>query len=435
LSTRTILRRRFLQHAAGIAAAPYFVTTVRGEDATTAKNERPVIGCIGAGGRWGGIVGGAMRYADVVAVADVDRNRADKAKARVGENATVYGDYRKLLDRQDVEAVVVATPDHWHTKICVEAMQAGKDIYCEKPLTLTIEEGRLLRKVLEQTGRIVQVGTQQRSGRQFLQAVAMVHAGRIGKLQKVQCAIGGAPSSGPLETEPPPDHLNWEMWQGQAPRADYTPRRCHGEFRWWYEYSGGKMTDWGAHHVDIATWAMGGHQAGAGPTRISGTAKYPVEFNDGHPTARDRYNTAVEFNVKCQFASGVELTIRHDTDNGILLEGTEGRIFVNRGKIAGEPVDALKDDPLPADALTQLYKGKLPRDHMGNFFDCVKDRSQPVSDVASHLRALDTCHLANICIRLGRPIQWDPQREAILGDEQAASFVSRQPREGYEIRV
>ena len=337
--------------------------------------------------------------------------------------------------------VTIVTPDHWHTKIAIEAMKAGKDVYCEKPLTLTIEEGKQIIKVLDETKRVFQVGTQQRSemGLNFLKAVALIREGRIGEVKKVQCAIGGSPKGGPFEKTAPPSNLNWDMWLGQTPKVEYIPKRCHYEFRWWYEYSGGKMTDWGAHHVDIAQWAIGMDQSG--PRSVEGTAKHPVEFKDGYPLDDTQYNTATEFKIVCQFPNGVEMTIAHaepDFDNGIMFEGEGGRLFVNRGKITGKAVDDLKENPLPEDAITKIYKGKTPEGgnaHMQNFFECVKDRQQPISDVYTHHRAMTTCHLANIAIRLGRKLNWDPDKQEIVGDPDAQQWQSREQRKGYEIKV
>jgi hypothetical protein len=273
----------------------------------------------------------------------------------------------------------------------------------------------------------------------------LVKEGRLGAIKTVQCAIGGAPTSGPIPVAEVPSQLNWEMWLGQAPWAEYrfktTGRksdrwgnsRCHYEFRWWYEYSGGKMTDWGAHHVDIAQWAIGMDQSG--PIAIEGTATHPVEFKDGSPTDDSQYNTATQFNVHCKFANGVEMIIRDDTDNGILFEGEKGRIFVSRGALRGKPVEELEQNPLAEDAVKKVYKGREPGDHMRNFFECVKSREQPISDVYTHHRAMTTCHLANIAIRLGRPLKWDPEREQIVGDEDANRWLRREQRKGYEIGV
>lgn len=452
-------RREFLKKSTAALAAggmvPY-IFTARQSDAALfqSANDRPVLGCIGTGDRWQAVGPSALQFADCAAVCDVDKNHMDKgrekvkgiqAKKGVTREVEAHEDYRKILDRKDIDVVTIVTPDHWHSKIAIEAMQAGKDVYCEKPLTLTIDEGKQIIKVLDQTKRVMQVGTQQRSemGQMFLKAVAIAQSGRLGKISKVSCAIGGAPTCGPLPKVDVPTGLNWELWLGQAPLVDYVsgpPKekgypnsRCHYEFRWWYEYSGGKMTDWGAHHVDIAQWAIG--MDNSGPTSVEGTAKHPVPFKDGYPTINNQYNAASEFKVICQFPNGVEMTIRNDTDNGILIEGDKGSIFVNRGKLTGKPVDDLKENPLPEDTLTKLYKGKKPGSHMGNFFECTKDRTQPISDVYTHHRAMTTCHLANIAIRLGRKLTWDAKTEQITGDEEAAKWVAREQRKGYEIKV
>ena len=438
-------RRRFLQVSslATGAALSNFVshrTSLAQEAKSQEKNDRPIVGCIGTGSRWNAVGRNAMKFGDVVAVCDVDANHADKAKAKVKEvqdrDAEVFSDYRKVLDNKDIEIVTIVTPDHWHTKIAIDAMRAGKDVYCEKPLTLTIEEGQQIARVCRETNRVFQVGTQQRSemGLRFLKALALIREGRLGNLKTVQCAIGGAPKSGPLETAEVPGNLDWDMWLGQAPKVDYIPRRCHYEFRWWYEYSGGKMTDWGAHHVDIAHWGLG--FGDTGPVEVTPKmVEHPVEFKDGYPQDASQYNTATKFLVECKFATGEVLTIRHDTTNGILFEGDKGRIFVSRGSLKGKPVEDLESNPLPEDAITKVYNGKQPGDHMRNFIECVKLREQPISDVYSHHRALTTCHLANIALRLNRAVKWDPKAEKIVGDDEAAAWVRREQREGFEIEA
>jgi predicted dehydrogenase len=338
-------------------------------------------------------------------------------------------------------------------------MLAGKDVYCEKPLTLTIDEGKLIRRVQRQTGRVVQVGTQQRSTfALFVTALALVAEGRLGRIRCIQTAIGAAPSSPALPAVTPPQDLNWDRWLGPAPRAEYrylelppfvdkegkeqkpTRRNGHNDFRWWYEYSGGKLTDWGAHHVDIAIWALALNGQTAGPTGIRGTATHPVEFKDGMPVQTDRFNTATEFLFTVDFPGETQVIIRHDTDNGVLIEGDKGTIFVNRKKLTGAPVEALKDDPLPVNAVAKVYRnmpmeGDERQAHWANFLHCVRSGSEPISDVHSHMRMLDICHLAGISARLGRPLKWDPVGERILGDEQANAMLARPYRSGYEIRT
>jgi predicted dehydrogenase len=442
MTIRTHSRRDFLRvGATSPTLLPFLSPFARTlADETRAKNDRPRLGLIGAGGQGSGDARWASNYGDFLAVCDVDRRHAERAKkdGRIGKGkADICEDYRKLLDRNDIDAVIIGTPDHWHTKICIDAMRAGKDIYCEKPLTLTIDEGKQLGKVARGTKRVVQVGTQQRSdhNRVFLLAVAMVRAGRIGKIRKVTAAIGGGPSGGPFPATNPPSELNWDMWLGQAPKTAYREKRCHGEFRWWYEYSGGKLTDWGAHHVDIGQWGIG--MEGSGPQAIEVVKSVlPVEFRHGYPTVDDRYNTANHFIVRATFANGVVLEIRDDTENGVRFQGTGGHIFVTRDRIDldGGAVDALYKNPVPESLLKELRKGKPVGGHMENFFECLRDRSEPVADVWSHHRALTTCHLANIALRLGRKkLTWDSAREEIVGDPEANAFQTRPQRAGYEI--
>ncbi|HEV3340813.1 MAG TPA: Gfo/Idh/MocA family oxidoreductase, partial [Pirellulales bacterium] len=257
-------RREFLKTAsaclAGGLALPAGLARAWAEEA---KNDRFVIGAIGMGGQGTGIANWARNFGDIVAVCDVDRTHAERARERFGGKADIFDDYRKLLERKDVEAVTIGTPDHWHTAVALAALRAGKDVYCEKPLTLTIDEGKLLVKAVEETGRVFQVGTQQRSDARFRQACELVRNGRLGKLSKVTVSLPKSTKvGGPFATTAAPETLDWQRWQGQAPAHEYSPERCHHDFRWWYEYSGGIMTDWGAHHMDIAHWALGAEQSG-----------------------------------------------------------------------------------------------------------------------------------------------------------------------------
>ena len=446
-------RRLFLKSAAGAglaASVPYYFSDSK-SFASEFENDRIPIGLIGAGGMGVGNIDSAKEWVNLVAIADADEGRAGKANRKFSEGkADVYKDYRHILDRDDIKTVHIATPDHWHTKPLIEAMLAGKDVYCEKPLTLTIDEGKLIRQVQKETGRIVQVGTQQRSTfHLFAKAIAIVNEGRLGKIKRIQCAIGGAPSSPAIPVAEVPKNLDWDRWLGPAPAVDYrsTPKgkgqgrvnsNGHYEFRWWYEYSGGKLTDWGAHHVDIAKWALEVNGQTEGPLSISGSAKHPVEFKDGFPVETDRYNTATEFNYTVKFPGDTEIVIRHDTDNGVLIEGEKGRIFVNRRKLAGKPVEELADNPLPEDAIKKIYKG-LPTEKNGrtahwlNFLHCHREQVEPISDVHSHMRMLNICHLVGISARFGRPVNWDDKKEIITGDDQANAFLKRSYRQGYEI--
>jgi predicted dehydrogenase len=473
MSYRNASRRQFLKTSAAAAATvPYFswsAPLIAQDAKTESKNDRPLLGCIGTGDRWNAVGPQAMNFADCVAVCDVDSNHAEKGKktaleqnAKKGRERTVevYEDYRKLLDRKDIDIVTIVTTDHWHTKIAIEAMKAGKDVYCEKPLTLTIDEGKQILKALKETGRVFQVGTQQRSefsarvnnnresriDQQFLVAVALAKLGRLGEIKSVNCVIGEAPTSGEIPKASIPSTLNWDMWLGQAPMTDYLQgdygnnrrypeSRTHYEFRWWYEYSGGKMTDWGAHHIDIAQWAMG--MDNSGPLSVEGTAEHPVPYKDGYPTVTNKYNVAHKFHIIANFPSNLVMHVNSSGENGITIEGTKATIFVSRSDlrdVQGTVVaDMLKSEPLPEGTIARLYKGKKPGNHMANFFECCKDRTQPISDVATHHRTMTTAHLANIAIRLGRKLNWDARAEQIVGDDEANQWQKREQRKGYEI--
>ncbi len=461
MSRSSSSRRDFLKTTTAAAAGamlPYWYTSESSRAfGYQSPNERPLLGCIGTGDRWKGVGPAAMRFSNCVAVCDVDADhmgegrdisKAENEKHGTSGEIAMHEDYRAILDDPQVEVVTIVTPDHWHSKIAIEAMQAGKDIYCEKPLTLTIMEGKQIIKVLEETERVFQVGTQQRSemGNRFLTAIALIRDGRIGEVKKVTCDIGGAPQSGSIPVADVPTSLNWEKWLGQAPLVDYRFKdngsrwgnsRCHYEFRWWYEYSGGKMTDWGAHHVDIAQWAIDQNGPDQGPSSIEGVAKHPVPFENGWPMLDDQYNTAHEFDITVMFPNGVEMHIVSGSPdgNGILFEGTKGRFHVSRGDLKGKPAEDLASNPLPDGLIQEIYGGKEPGDHMRNFFDCVKSREKPISDVWTHHRAMTTCHLANIAIRLDRKLEWDPVAQQIINDDEANQWQTREQRQGYEIDV
>ena len=435
-------RRDFMKKSAAVtsaAAVPYFAWTEKAF-ANQSKNDRPRIGCVGVGSMGSGDARGHSGFGDILAVCDVDSRHAERAKkdGRIGKGkADAYGDYRKVLERNDIDVVSVVTPDHWHVKIAIEALEAGKHVFCQKPLTLTLEENQLIRRACEKhKDKIFFVGTQQRSDRnKFLRAVNMVQKGLLGDIKKITVGINGSPTSPSLPTATPPKELNWDMWQGQVQPVAYRVKRCHYQFRWWYEYSGGKFTDWGAHHVDIAQWAIQQNGAGQGPLEIDGRGcKHPVEMKDGYTLEDDKYNTSHDFSVKCKFPGDTIMDVTSKGRNGVFFEGTKGRIFVSRGTITGKPIEENWDKDLyTQEDVNKLYKGKPHEGHKNNFYRCIRDGGLPVSDAFSHVQAMSTCHLSAIAARLGRVIKWDPQAEKILGDEQAASFVARDRRKGFEI--
>ena len=441
--SQTTHRRNFLKTSAAAAMAggviPAF-TSVQRTFANVSKNDRPRIGCIGVGSMGTGDASQHSNFGDVLAVCDVDERHALRAKnhKKIGKGkADHYEDYRRLLERNDIDVVSIVTPDHWHVKIAMEALAAGKHVFCQKPLTLTLEENRMIRAACKKhEDKVFFIGTQQRSSKGgFLRAVNMVQKGLLGDIKKITVGINGSPTSKKLNVSIPPAELDWYMWLGPAPLVNYIEKRCHYEFRWWYEYSGGKFTDWGAHHVDIATWAIEQHLEGMGPVEIDGSdAKHPVPLDsDGMPTVDNMYNTSHDFNVICKFENGIEMHVTSRGDNGILFEGDKGRLFVNRGKITGKPIEENWDeDRFTDEDVTRLYNGKPHEGHKQNFFRCIAEGGLPVSDVFSHVQAMNTCHLTAIAARLGRTIRWDPESEKILGDEQATALASRQPRAGFE---
>jgi predicted dehydrogenase len=451
---RQASRRQFLQGIAAAGTASILLPSSR-RAFGFASSERPVFATIGLRNQGWAITSKSFDFADFAALADVDADvlaqNVGRAEKRQGKKPDAYKDYRKILDRKDIDAVMIATPDHWHTKIAVEAMLAGKDVYCEKPLTLTIDEGKLIEKIVKQTGRVFQVGTMQRTeiDQRFLKAIALVREGRIGTVKKVTCGIDGMEGSPVIPTVEVPEEIDWDLWLGPAPKVAYRAlpevrkgygggvplySNCHYSFRYWHEYSGGRLTDWGAHHVDIACWALGASETG--PSKITPVEfKLPVEYKDGNPMVDDRYNVATQFTLRVDMPNDVEMIITSEGDNGILFEGTEGRFFVNRGKLTGKPVEEMKDKPLPEGAIEKIYGGKVSANHTANFIEGIKARKQPISDVWSHNRMLEICHLSNIAMRLGRELKWDPAKREIIGDPQASTFLSRENRKGFEINM
>ncbi|HUG69282.1 MAG TPA: Gfo/Idh/MocA family oxidoreductase [Pirellulaceae bacterium] len=436
MSVGNTSRREFFKVTSGAALAGALIPSmvhspVTAQDKPRSPNARLRVGGIGLRYQGSVIAHQAQLYGDIVALCDVDRHVREQARAAFGSTPRIFEDYRDLLKRDDVDVVLIGAPDHWHTKMVIDACRTGKDVYCEKPLTLTIDEGKLLTKVVQETGRVVQVGSWQRSDHQFRTAVELVRQGRLGELQRVEVVLGKNETGGPFQQRQPPSNLNWDMWQGQTPDRPYLEERCHYTFRWWYEYSGGQMTDWGAHHLDIAQWGINSL-----PVEIESSAKFPA--------VKDGYNVAVDFFAKYRYANGVEMTVADTGRNGIMFTGTEGRIFVNRGTVSGKAVEDLATNPLRREDFAVYDFDNLDRperagkldaitNHMGNFFDCVESRKKPISDVDSQHRSVSTCHLGNIAMRVGRSLKWDADNQTFPDDAEANAWLSREQRSGYEI--
>jgi len=473
-------RRGFLKTTAATGAAatiPYIFSSssARAED----KNSKPTIAAIGIGGSRGrynqgrAISRNAARLGQMIAVCDVDSLHNEEFNAEFDGKLNMYQDYRKMFEKEKPDVVTIGTPDHWHVPIALHAMEHGADVYCEKPLTLTIAEGDLIKKAVKDSGRVFQVGTMQRSSNLFMYAVAIVRSGRLGENVVAHCGIDGAPSGGPFDTSAVPEGLDWDLWLGPAAKADYSEERRRF-FRWYLEYSGGKMTDWGAHHVDIAQWALG-----LGKTnikRVSGTGELPpiipddfnwAQFLDGEADLPNAYNAATKFNIDLEFEGNKKITVNNFYEsgttkfgNGILFEGDKGRMFVNRGKLQGSVIKDIFGADLQqkrvdgkrtnnyrecfdrvdektkaefAEAFKTLNKGKKVKGHMQNFFECLEDRSEPMSDVDSHVNSMNSLHMCNINLMLGRELNWDAEAQNFGSDDQANALISRKRREGFEL--
>jgi predicted dehydrogenase len=380
-----------------------------------APSDRIALGAIGVGGQGYRLMTEAVQKrpdVELVAACDVDASCLQAAITKSGLDGVVgYNDFRDLLQRRDIDAVTIATPDHWHSLIGVAAMRAGKDVYCEKPMTLTIGEGKVFTKVAELTSRIVQVGTHQRSDPRFRLACELVRNGRIGEVRRIETRVGSNPLHKPLRPSAVPSGLDWDLWLGQTPVVPYIKERCRYDFRWWYEYSGGKLTDWGVHHNDIAQWAMGTDTTG--PVTIAAEST-PVG------TDPNSYNCPSDFKVTYTYASGVELICSAKGKNGILFTGDAGWIFVDRARIeASDP--RLLDEPLSADAI-RLHSSD---DHIRNFLDCVKTREKPVCDATIGHRSASVSHLGNIAIRTGESLHWDPLAERFVANTVADAMLVR----------
>jgi len=424
---RNISRRRFTQGAAlaGFAAPLLVSARALGLADQPAASDRITMGFIGTGKQLGGHLGAMLGNGEVqvLAVCDVDTTRRKGAEKRVveryGKNADFKGvaaeiDFHKITDRDDIDAVMIATPDHWHTIPIIEACRHGKDIYCEKPLTLTIREAQLTIDAVRRYDRVFQTGSQQRSEGNFRYACELVRNGRIGKVERVEVNVGGPSRWCDLPEEAMEPGLDWDRWLGPAPLRPYnsvlSPRGIHTHFPAWRsyrEYSGGGMTDWGAHHFDIAQWGLGMDESG------------PVEIIPPE-------NPASGHGVKYIYANGVEMI--HGGPGGITFYGTGGEVFVNRGKLTSKPESIIKE-PIGENEI-HLYKSP---GHHRDWLECMKARRRPICDVEIGARSVTVCHLGNLAYWNGRKLKWDPQKWEFVGDEQANTWRDVARRGDYQL--
>lgn len=425
-------RRQFLKKTAtalaGAVAFPYIIPpSALGLNGAVAPSNRTVMGCIGVGSQGTGNMNNFLgrKRAHIVAVCDVDRAHRMRAKGLVdkryeNEDCAGYNDFRELLARTDLDAVSIAVPDHWHAIPAIAAANAGLDIYAEKPLALTIPQGRAMCEAVERNGRIWQTGSWQRSQSHFRFACELVRSGRIGKVHTVEVGLPTGPSIGPQPEMPIPEGFDYDFWLGPAPWAPYTKQRCHWNFRWILDYSGGQLTDWAAHHCDIANWGMGTEFTG--PAEVKGKGEYP---RDG------LWNGATNYRFFCQYPAGASpvapdgfvMNVSNKNHSGATWKGKDGWVWVDRGGIDAEPKSLLESVIEPNEV--HLYES---RSHWENFLDCVRTRATAITPIEVAHRAISIAHLGNIAMRLERTVRWDPEAERIIGDSGAERLFARSMR-------
>jgi predicted dehydrogenase len=432
--TNTISRRQFLKSSvivgAGAAfAAPIMIpSSVFGADS---PSNRITVGCIGVGrmglGDMREVLG--LRQAQIIAVCDVDSKRAKHAQERVEKHyasqstsgaykgCKAYKDFRELIAQDDIDAVLICTPDHWHALPTLAAARAGKDIFLQKPLSLTIKEGRIVSDTVQRYGNVFLVGCQQRSDQRFRFACELVRNGRIGDIETITTTFGIDPGTTPQPTMDVPESLDYDMWLGPAPWAPYTVKRVHplsGYSRpGWLriqDYGAGMITGWGSHHLDTAQWAMGTEYTG--PVEIDGKAEYP---KDG------LWNVHGVFHVEYTYPNGVKVICQGNKQSreGVHFKGTKGWVYVNRGRIDAEPKSLLNSTIKPDEI--NLYKSN---NHKANFFECIRSRAETIAPVEVAHRSCSICLLGDISMRLGRKLKWDPDREQFINDAEADRMLS-----------
>lgn len=399
---------------------------------------------------------GVRKYesAQIIAVCDLDSKRLEEARQLVNgyyekktgkpyDGVTAYADYRELLQNKDIDAVIVSTPDHWHAAIGIHAVEAGKDVYLQKPASLTIAEGRALSNAVHRTGRIVQVGSQQRSSAQFRYAAELVRNGRVGQLRTVYVGLPGDPSGDEEPRMPVPRNLNYDQWLGSTPRAYYTEKRVHPQVGYgrpgWLrceQFGAGMITGWGSHHVDCAHWAMDAEYTG--PIEVSGWAEFP---------AKGLWDVHGKFQTEAVYADGVKMIVSTEFPNGIKFEGTEGWIFVSRGNesvTASDPVAKLKDAQAlaasdPKIITSVIGPGEIhlyeSTNHHGNWLDCVKTRQQPIAPIEVAHRSCSACLIHHIAMKVKRKVYWDPAKEKFRNDKEANLMLSRKQRWPYVTKL
>jgi predicted dehydrogenase len=433
-------RRQFLQQsAAGVAGAAAASAASTGlsassQDRIAGANRRVRVGLIGCGGMGNSDLRDMLRAgAQLVALCDVDDDQTAKTKATAAKNFSqtpdlVTRDFRRVLDRKDIDAVIVATPDHWHAIPTVLACQAGKDVYVEKPLALTIGEGRVMVDAARRYKRVVQMGTQQRSATHFAEAVDYVKSGKLGKIRLVktwayQDWMGNIPV---VPDSEPPATVDYDMWLGPAPKRPFNKNRFHFNFRWYYDYSGGLMTDWGAHMIDIANWGMG-VKAPRSATSVGGKFGFPDDAEETPDTQQALWECD-GFSMIWEHATAVGQG-PYMRDHGVAFHGNNGVLVVDRGGWEVLPETETKSGRKTYRMAGEPRRGTGGQDshlaHVQNFLDSMDSRQPPRSDVEIGHNSMIACHLANIAFRTGRRVAWDVDKEQVIGDPEAQKLVTK----------
>ncbi len=449
-------RRKFIKNSvagtAGTLVMPAVVpSSVFGKNAPSNKINIGVIGCGRIGRSWD--IPGVMKFdlVRMIAVCDLDSNRMADAKKMIEDHyekkgkgkkyvdVKMYSDYKEMLLNKDIDAVVITTPDHWHAQPAIEAALAGKDIYLEKPTSLTVTEGRMLSDVVKKTGVILQMGTQQRSMPQFRIAAELVRNGRIGELQTVKIGLPGDPSGPEAGEMPVPENLNYDMWLGSTPEVYYTeigvhPQEGYSRPGWLRreQFGSGMITGWGQHHFDSAAWGMNTELTG--PVAVEAVAQYP---------RTGLWNVHMDFMVKAEYANGITMFTSDGYTNGVRYEGTEGWIFVSRGAYsatASDPVSLGKSQKAlnasdPKILTSEIKENEIhlykSDDHHGNWLDCILTRKQPISPVEQGHRACTVCLISHIAMKVPGKLAWNPGKERFINNDRANSMLSRTQRYPY----
>jgi predicted dehydrogenase len=452
-------RRDFLKKTLGAGAAGTALLAARQGLAQTAvsagkvagANDRVRVALIGAGGQGRADLQLLLRTkkVDCVAIADVDDAQAETAVKAIEEGGfakpdLVVRDYHRILERPDVDAVVVATPDHWHALATIDACLAGKDVYCEKPLATTIAEGRAMVNAVHKTGRVVQVGTQQRSTPHFADAIKFLRSGELGKIRTVTvwAYLDWKAEIAPLPDEPAPLNVDYDMWLGPAPKRAFNRNRFHFTFRWYWDYAGGLMTDWGAHWLDVANWGMqlpdGTVQVPSEIMSIGGKLGYPKDAMETPDTQQVLFKCG-DYSIIWQHALGIGRG-PEAREHGAAFHGNNGVLVLDRNGWEVVPETVYLNGPrnykmtgLPKQGVTRGSDGHAL--HVQNFLDCLRSRKKPIADVETAHQSVSVCHLANIAYRTGRVVKWDPAQEQVIGDPEAQKLVAREYRAPWKLPV